>query len=255
VVFHSSAVRFRQEDLGVRARGERFDQRTAVRVPRRVEPMGCGEVVQDLVGQCGEGFAGGGRRPSTSERINLPDRDKRCGRPLMHPAADTAATLRSPTGPSGTRGDRPQRQDGRGGPGLGMRARSRCVTASHDRTGADARGRPRIRGCGTRLRSLSSEDRTPAGRRRSRRIRARLRCCIVCDPARSRSLCGGHVRMRNRRTAPPRPANLGFLDGLSGLGGKGYARPLPWRRLCRSGPGPPCSKTRGNCHSTTCLKR
>ena len=217
--------------------------------------MGCGEVVQDLVGQCGEGFAGGGRRPSTSERINLPDRDKRCGRPLMHPAADTAATLRSPTGPFGTRGDRRRRRDGRGGPGRGMLARSRCVTASHDRSGADARGRPRIRGCGTRLRSLSSEDRTPAGRRRSRRIRARPRCCIVCDPARSRSLCGGHVRMRNRRTAPPRPANLGFLDGLSGLGGKGYARPLPWRRLCRSGPGPPCSKTRGNCHSTTCLKR
>jgi len=204
VIFHSSAVRFRQEDLGVRARGERFDQRIAVRVPRRIEPMGCGEVVQDLVWQCGEGFSGGGGRPSTSGRINLPDRDKRCGRPLMHPAADTAARLRSPTGPFGTHADRRLRRDGSGGPGRGTRARSRPVTASHDRTGADARGRPRIRGCGKRPRSLSSEDRTPAGRRKSRRIRVRLRCCIVCGPARSRSPCGGRVRMRNRRTAPPR---------------------------------------------------
>ncbi len=45
VVFHPSAVRFRQEGLGVRARCERFDQRTAVRVPRRIEAMRCGEVV------------------------------------------------------------------------------------------------------------------------------------------------------------------------------------------------------------------
>ena len=62
-VFHSTAVRFGEEDLRVRARSERFDQRIAVRVPSRIEPMGHGEVVQDLVWKSGEGFARGGGRP------------------------------------------------------------------------------------------------------------------------------------------------------------------------------------------------
>ena len=62
-VFHSTAVRFGEEDLGVRARSERFDQRIAVRVPSRIEPMGHGEVVQDLVWKSGEGLAGGRGRP------------------------------------------------------------------------------------------------------------------------------------------------------------------------------------------------
>src|SRR5207245_10665637 len=42
------------------------------------------------------------------------------------------------------------------------------------------------------------------------------------------------------------PANRGFLDGLSGLGGKGYARPLPWRRVCRSEQGAPCFNSEAN---------
>ena len=62
-VLHSTAIRFRQEDLRVRARSEPFDQRITVWVPSRIEPMGHGEVVQDLVWKSGEGLAGGRGRP------------------------------------------------------------------------------------------------------------------------------------------------------------------------------------------------
>ena len=173
----------------------------------------------------------------------------------MHPVADTSAGLRRPTGPFETpAGRRPRRDDG-AEPGHDTPVRSRRAMASLDRTGADSRGRRRSRGCETPLRSLSSARRTRAGRRRSHPTRTRPRCCIAYGPAQSRSRSDGRARMRNRRSGPPRPAIRGSLDGLSGLGGKGYARPPPWRRLCRSGPGLPSSRTKGNCRSTTSPKR
>jgi len=181
--------------------------------------------------------------------------DKRCAPPLRDPAADTGARPRSPIEASEIRADPRPHPDGGDGPARGMHLRSQPATASLDRIAVDARERPRSRGFGGPRRSLSSASKTPASRRKSHRIRGRLRCCIVCGHARLRSPSGGRVHMRNRRTALPRPTIRSLLDGFSGLGGKGYSQTAPWRRLCRSGPGPRCSRTRGNCRSTTCPKR
>ena len=181
--------------------------------------------------------------------------DKRCAPPLRDPAADTGARPRSPTEASGIRPDPRPRPDGDDGPARGTLLRSQPATASLDRIAADARERPRSREFGRLRRSLSSASKTLVGRRKCHRIRGRLRCCIACGRARLRSRSDDPARMRNRRTALPRPAIRSLLDGSSGLGGKGYSRTAPWRRLCRSGPGPPCLGTRANCRSTTCPKR
>ena len=183
-----------------------------------------------------------------------PGCDKRCARPVRDLAADTGARPRSPTGASGIRAHPRLRRDGGGGPARGTHLRLQPAMASPGRIAADERGRPRSRGSGRPRRSLWSASRTPASRRKSHRIRGRLRCCIACGPARLRSPSDDPVHTRNRRTALPRPAIRSLLDGFSGLGGKGYSQTAPWRRLCRSGPGPRCSRTRGNCHSTTCPK-
>jgi len=49
--FHSPTLGFGQQAFGVRERSERLDQRVAIRIPRGVEPVGLGQVVQDFVGQ------------------------------------------------------------------------------------------------------------------------------------------------------------------------------------------------------------
>ena len=217
--------------------------------------MGPGQVVQDSVGQRGERFPGRRGRSWTSVRIIVRRAINVCARPVRSPAADTGARPRWPTGAFGIRVVPHPRRDGGDGPARDTHLRSQPATASPGRIAGDARGRPRSRGCEKRLRSLSSASKTPASRRKSHRIRGRLRCCIACGRARLRSRSDDPARMRNRRTALPRPAIRSLLDGLSGLGGKGYSQTAPWRRLCRSGPGPRCSRTKGNCHSTTCPKR
>ncbi len=79
VVLHSAAFGLREKESCARKRSERFDQRGAVRIPRRIEAMGFGQIVQDRVGQRGKGFAGGRGRSLASVRINRPERDKRYG--------------------------------------------------------------------------------------------------------------------------------------------------------------------------------
>src|SRR5207302_735861 len=71
--------------------------------------------------------------------------------------------------------------------------------------------------CETPPRSLSSVGRIPEGPRRSRPIRGRLRCCIVCGPARCRYPRDGPARRRSRRTDPPRHPIGRSADGLSGF--------------------------------------
>src|SRR5436853_5856698 len=156
---------------------------------------------------------GVGRSPSESK---LPCLNKHSGRLITRPGDDSGATLRSPTGPSGIRGDRRPRRDGAAALGRGTPSRSRPAKATRDRSGADGPERSRSRECGTRPRSLSSGGRTPAGRRRSRPIRGRLRCCTVCGPARPRSRGDGPGRRRSRRTGPPRNPIDRSADGSSG---------------------------------------
>ncbi|TLZ86631.1 MAG: AAA family ATPase, partial [Methanobacteriota archaeon] len=57
----------------------------------------------------------------------------------------------------------------------------------------------------------------PGGPRRSRPIRGRLRCCIVCGPARCRYPRDGPARRRSRRTDPSRHPIGRSADGLSGF--------------------------------------
>src|SRR5437879_685702 len=88
---------------------------------------------------------------------------------------------------------------------------------NRDRSGADGPWRSRGRECETPPRSLSSVGRIPGGPRRSRPIRGRPRCCIVCGPARCRCPRDGPARRRSRRTDPPRHPIGPSADGLSGF--------------------------------------
>src|SRR5947208_3389617 len=98
-----------------------------------------------------------------------------------------------------------------------MPSRSPPARANRDRSGAGGPCRSRGRECETPPRSLSSVGRIPGGPRRSRPIRGRPRCCIVCGPARCRCPRDGPARRRNRRTDPPRHPIGRSADGLSGF--------------------------------------
>ena len=63
VVFHSSALRLCQKRFHISERSKRFDQRSPIRIARRIEPVDLGQVMQDRVGQRGKSFAGGRGHP------------------------------------------------------------------------------------------------------------------------------------------------------------------------------------------------
>src|SRR2546422_10130268 len=78
LVRHPTPACLRHEALGPGERGERFDQRVAIRIPRRIDAVGLGKPLQHLVRQGKERFPGRRWHSGGLHGIKRAGRDKRC---------------------------------------------------------------------------------------------------------------------------------------------------------------------------------
>src|SRR5256712_7070258 len=89
LVRHPTPACLRHEVLGPGERGERFDQRVAIRIPRRIDAVGLGKALQHLVRQGKERFPGRRWHSRGLRGIKRAERDKRCAASFIRRTVST----------------------------------------------------------------------------------------------------------------------------------------------------------------------
>src|SRR6267378_2353982 len=168
--------------------------------------------------------------PSDSKLRRL---DKHYGPAIMRPVVDSGAAPRSPTGPSGTRGDRH------------LRGPAPTEAGWMDLHVFEAKNAERGRD------PLRLQVELPEVREDPARFVAAFDAVPLVVPsdvaARAVVPSAGEAEEAIRHVTRSADRRMGFRVA----GGKGYFQPPCSRHPCRSAPALPCSRTKGSCRSTT----